>query len=49
VFSLQKELGREVEPSYSKPSVADKVRQQFGSLLSSDKQKGRPSADVTQL
>ena len=49
VFSLQKELGREIEPSYSKPSVADKVRQQFGSLLSSDKQKGRPSADVTQL
>ncbi len=49
VFSLQKELGREIEPSYSKPSVADKVRQQFGNLLSSDKQKGRPSADVTQL
>jgi serine/threonine protein kinase len=49
VFSLQKELGREVERSYSKPTVADKVRQQFGSLLSSDKQKGRPSADVTQL
>ncbi len=49
VFSLQKELGREVERSYSKPSVADKVRQQFGSLLSSDKQKGRPPADVTQL
>ena len=49
VFSLQKELGREVERSYSKPSVADKMRQQFGSLLSSDKQKGRPSADVTQL
>jgi serine/threonine protein kinase len=49
VFSLQKELGREVERSYSKPSVADKVRQQFGNLLSSDKQKGRPSADVTQL
>ena len=49
VFSLQKELGREVERSYSKPTVADKVRQQFGNLLSSDKQKGRPSADVTQL
>ncbi|MDP3519862.1 MAG: serine/threonine-protein kinase [Hydrogenophaga sp.] len=49
VFSLQKELGREVERSYSKPSVADKVRQQFGNLLSSDKQKGRPPADVTQL
>ncbi|MFC7411153.1 serine/threonine protein kinase [Hydrogenophaga atypica] len=49
VFSLQKELGREVERSYSKPTVADKVRQQFGSFLSSDKQKGRPSADVTQL
>ena len=49
VFSLQKELGREIEPSYSKPSVADKVRQQFGNLLSSDTQKGRPSADVTQL
>ena len=49
VFSLQKELGREIEPSYSKPSVADKVRQQFGNLLSSDKQTGRPSADVTQL
>ena len=25
------------------------VRQQFGNLLSSDKQKGRPPADVTQL
>jgi serine/threonine protein kinase len=49
VFSLQKELGREVERSYSKPSVADKMRQQFGSLLSSEKPKGRPSSDVTQL
>ena len=46
---INEELGREVERSYSKPSVADKVRQQFGNLLSSDKQKGRPPADVTQL
>jgi hypothetical protein len=52
VFSLQKELGREVERSYSKPSVADKVRQGFESLISSDTKKagGRPAApDVTHL
>lgn len=51
VFSLQKELGREVERSYSRPTVADKVRQGFESLISSDAKKGgRPAApDVTHL
>jgi len=49
VFSLQKELGREIERSYSKPSVADKVRQQFENLISPDGKKGRPASDVTHL
>jgi hypothetical protein len=47
VFALQKELSRETERSYTKLTVAEKMRLQFDNIVS-DKQKSllRKSTDV---
>ena len=46
VFSLQKELGREVERSYTKLSVGEKMRLQIENLMS-DGKKARTADDTT--
>ena len=37
VFALQKELSREGERTYTKPSVSERVRMQFGNLMAEGK------------
>ena len=37
VFALQKELSREGERTYTKPSVSERVRMQFGNLIADGK------------
>ena len=37
VFALQKELSREGERTYTKPSVSERVRMQFGNLMADGK------------
>ena len=37
VFALQKELSREGERRYTRPTVTDKVRMQFGSIMADAK------------
>jgi len=46
VFSLQKELSREVERSYTKLSVTEKMRLQIENLMS-DGKKARAAGDTT--
>ncbi len=43
VFALQKELSRETERSYTKLTVAEKMRLQFDNIVSENKKSGRRS------
>ncbi len=43
VFALQKELSRETERSYTKLTVAEKMRLQFDSLVADKAKSGRKS------
>jgi hypothetical protein len=45
VFALQKELSRETERSYTKLTMAEKMRLQLGSLLGSETPGGKPKAE----
>ncbi|AOW12353.1 serine/threonine protein kinase [Hydrogenophaga crassostreae] len=50
VFALQKELSRETERSYTKLTVAEKMRLQFDNIVSENKKPGRRStAPATKL
>jgi len=46
VFALQKELSRETERSYTKLTVAEKMRLQFDNIVSDTKKAGRKSSHV---
>ncbi|MEZ5645016.1 MAG: serine/threonine-protein kinase [Burkholderiaceae bacterium] len=46
VFALQKELSRETERSYTKLTVAEKMRLQFDSLVSENKKKAGKSTNA---
>lgn len=46
VFALQKELSRETERSYTKLTVAEKMRLQFDSLVSDNKKKAGKSTNA---
>jgi serine/threonine protein kinase len=46
VFALQKELSRETERSYTKLTVAEKMRLQFDNIVSDKKQQSRRSTAV---
>jgi len=46
VFALQKELSRETERSYTKLTVAEKMRLQFDNIVSDTKKVGRKSSHV---
>jgi hypothetical protein len=43
VFALQKELSRETERSYTKLTVAEKMRLQFDNIVSDNKKSPRKS------
>jgi hypothetical protein len=43
VFALQKELSRETERSYTKLTVAEKMRLQFDNIVSDNKKPPRKS------
>jgi hypothetical protein len=46
VFALQKELSRETERSYTKLTVAEKMRLQFDNIVSDNKKSPRKSTMV---
>jgi serine/threonine protein kinase len=46
VFALQKELSRETELSYTKLTVAEKMRLQFDNIVSDNKKSARKSTGV---
>ena len=47
VFALQKELNREVERSYTKLTVAEKMRLQFDNLVADKAKSGRKTGAGT--
>ena len=46
VFALQKELSRETERSYTKLTVAEKMRLQFDNIVSDNKKSLRKSTNA---
>jgi hypothetical protein len=46
VFSLQKELSRETERSYTKLSMAERMRLQFDNLLGAEGRSSKTNADA---
>ena len=41
MFALQKELSREVERTYTRPSVGERVRMQLDSIMADGKKPGK--------